>query len=670
MSSKACKCGGTEIDTDRARGVSVCTKCGEVIEDTCIVNEAELTETSGGGIQVIGQWLSNDDVRGASTGGMMGFNVRESRQITLQKARRGIMDIASNMRMNHHCIDAAFKIYKMALDHNLSRGNKASHLLSACLYIICRTEGTQHILLDFCDHVDADISVLARIYLRLARELCINVPHTDPSLLIPRYAAKLEFGERTNAVSNTALRIVQRMKRDWLNIGRRSSGLCGSALLFAARMHNFNRTIQQIVDVVKISKATIIRRLQEFETTPTAQLNMKEFDTIELEEEQDPPAFSKAKRMTKLAQHEESFNIEQIEREIIDTQKQIDEQLEKLHKPRGQLAKYAKYVDLEKTVLTNEEDELIQKVLTNKATKRKLSIDDDGDDDTGSPSTLTTAEIEPVPINENDMKWAANYIEEQQTQLILSLLDDIPKPIDNTNEDGDEDDDNEEKHKASDYKSLRPSLETMGIVPVTTSLNYATDNFNATTTNTTRHHHVVLDLPEWHPSIDLANEELDLTGIDDNEIEEMILTRDETKLKLKSWLRENKDWFLEEKRRQRNKEAAEQKKAGSSGMTAAQRRRRKKKAAAATAATNEINRVANSTTSHHHQLAGFNSLTPAGLAAAAHSALEAEKHSQDKRVSTKINYDVLKRLTMKKDGTEQVSTSPAMINTNESERTT
>ena len=50
-------------------------------------------------------------------------------------------------------------------------------------------------------------------------------------------------------------------------------------LLFAARMHNFNRTIQQIVDVVKISKATIIRRLQEFETTPTAQLNMKEFDT-------------------------------------------------------------------------------------------------------------------------------------------------------------------------------------------------------------------------------------------------------------------------------------------------------------------------------------------------------------------------------------------------------
>jgi transcription initiation factor TFIIIB Brf1 subunit/transcription initiation factor TFIIB len=110
MSSKVCKCGGTEIDTDRPRGVSICMKCGDVIEDTFIVNEAELTETSGGGIQVVGHWLSNDDVRSATTSGIMGFNIRESRQITLQKARRGIMDIASNMRMNHHCVDAAFKV--------------------------------------------------------------------------------------------------------------------------------------------------------------------------------------------------------------------------------------------------------------------------------------------------------------------------------------------------------------------------------------------------------------------------------------------------------------------------------------------------------------------------------------------------------------------------------
>lgn len=206
------------------------------------------------------------------------------------------------------------------------------------------------------------------------------------------------------------------------------------------------------------------------------------------------------------------------------------------------------------------------------------------------------------------------------------------------------------------------------IEPVSTSLNYPKDNINSTASSSTYHQQVVLDLPEWHPSIDLANEELDLTGIDDNEIDEMILTRDETKLKLKSWLRENKDWFLEEKKRQRNREAAEQKKNGSSSMTAAQRRKRKKKAAAVTS-SNEPNKSTINNISHHRQLAGFHSLTPAGQAAAAQSALEAEKHSLDKRVSSKINYEVLKKLTMKKDQSGQTPSSSTMINVDVSDRT-
>jgi hypothetical protein len=114
--------------------------------------------------------------------------------------------------------------------------------------------------------------------------------------------------------------------------------------------------------------------------------------------------------------------------------------------------RYAKFVDLEKNILTTEEDELIQKVLTNKTTKRKRSIDDE--DESISTGITTEQETEIIPIDENDMKWAANYVEEQQTQLILSLLDD-PGPT-STNDD-------EEQNKEDDYKSLRPSLETMGI---------------------------------------------------------------------------------------------------------------------------------------------------------------------------------------------------------------
>lgn len=38
----------------------------------------------------------------------------------------------------------------------------------------------------------------------------------------------LEFGEKNHEVSMTAMRLVQRMKRDWMHTGRRPSGLCGA----------------------------------------------------------------------------------------------------------------------------------------------------------------------------------------------------------------------------------------------------------------------------------------------------------------------------------------------------------------------------------------------------------------------------------------------------------
>lgn len=43
-----------------------------------------------------------------------------------------------------------------------------------------------------------------------------------------RFANKLEFGEKTHEVSMTAIRVVQRMKRDSIHSGRKPSGLCGA----------------------------------------------------------------------------------------------------------------------------------------------------------------------------------------------------------------------------------------------------------------------------------------------------------------------------------------------------------------------------------------------------------------------------------------------------------
>lgn len=57
-----------------------------------------------------------------------------------------------------------------------------------------------------------------------------HVSAADPCLYIPRFAHLLEFGEKNHEVSMTALRLLQRMKRDWMHTGRRPSGLCGAGM--------------------------------------------------------------------------------------------------------------------------------------------------------------------------------------------------------------------------------------------------------------------------------------------------------------------------------------------------------------------------------------------------------------------------------------------------------
>uniref|UniRef100_A0A8C9MTM3 Transcription factor TFIIB cyclin-like domain-containing protein n=1 Tax=Serinus canaria TaxID=9135 RepID=A0A8C9MTM3_SERCA len=128
----------------------------------------------------------------------------------------------------------------------------------------------------------------------------------------------------------TALRLLQRMKRDWMHTGRRPSGLCGAALLVAARMHDFRRTVKEVIRVVKVCESTLRKRLTEFQDTPTSQLTIDEFMKIDLEEECDPPSFTAGQKKLKIQQLEKALSkkLEDFEGEISSYQDEIESELE------------------------------------------------------------------------------------------------------------------------------------------------------------------------------------------------------------------------------------------------------------------------------------------------------------------------------------------------------
>lgn len=105
-----------------------------------------------------------------------------------------------------------------------------------------------------------NVFTLGATFLKLCRILNLTLPHVDPSLYISRFAVALDFGDYTQRVAQDAVRIAQRMDRDWITSGRRPAGICGACLLIAARMNGFRRTTREMIYVVKVADVTIQKR--------------------------------------------------------------------------------------------------------------------------------------------------------------------------------------------------------------------------------------------------------------------------------------------------------------------------------------------------------------------------------------------------------------------------
>lgn len=166
-------------------------------------------------------------------------------------------------------------------------------------------------------HGQINVFNLGQVYTKFLHFLAINgngfiVQPINPEDLILRFAQRLEFGPETMRVANDAVRIVQRMNRDWMTPGRRPAGVCGAALILAARMNNFRRSVREVVFVVKVQEQTIFNRLDEFKATESGALTVEEFRTIDIERAADPPAFTqdkngKKKRGRKRKQFDANF---------------------------------------------------------------------------------------------------------------------------------------------------------------------------------------------------------------------------------------------------------------------------------------------------------------------------------------------------------------------------
>lgn len=254
-------CGSQSLEENQQANV-YCLDCGRVQENLALT----------GGATFVNQKMD---------GQVIDVNEKYNRRATekrLARAKAKMVELRDLLKIQLDDDDAlipGMRIMRYADSLGFfEKGKNVQTYAAAAFYIALRSKTAPYLLIDFSDKMNMNLFKLARSFLKLFKFLDFQsqLPIIDPSLYIHRYCKALDLGAKTKAVTLTAIKLIQRMKRDWMCQGRRPSSLCGAAILIATKIHDVKCSTSDICKTVYVCDETIRRRLEEFKKTSVAKL--------------------------------------------------------------------------------------------------------------------------------------------------------------------------------------------------------------------------------------------------------------------------------------------------------------------------------------------------------------------------------------------------------------
>ena len=153
--------------------------------------------------------------------------------------------------------EKAAVIYRKALDRGLVRGRSISAITAASLYAACRMTQTPRTLREISAQSPIEKKDIARCYRLMLRELEIQMPKPEAQLRVPKIAAKVGVGEKTQ---QTAVDLLRKATKLRTSAGKDPMGLAAAALYIACVMCDEKRTQKMIADAAGVTEVTIRNR--------------------------------------------------------------------------------------------------------------------------------------------------------------------------------------------------------------------------------------------------------------------------------------------------------------------------------------------------------------------------------------------------------------------------
>ncbi len=299
--AKCPECGGKRIIKDYERGELLCGSCGliiaENIEDMGPEWRAFDAEQKGkrarGGAPIkymrpnkglvteIDQY--NRDIRGAKISPKKQaqlYRIRKwhkrvsiatSMERNLVIALAELDRVASSLGLPENIKESAALLYRKAVKEELIRGRLIESVVAAVIYAICRIQGIPRTLDEISKASGIEKKEIGRAYRFLKIELNVDVPLTNPSQYVPKFATALRLGGQ---VQEEAIKLINKSLRKGLISGRGPTGVAAAALYIASAMFGEKRTQKEVADVAGVTEVTIRNRYRELKKELGLKVNL------------------------------------------------------------------------------------------------------------------------------------------------------------------------------------------------------------------------------------------------------------------------------------------------------------------------------------------------------------------------------------------------------------
>jgi transcription initiation factor TFIIB len=298
---KCPECKSTRLIRDYERGEIICADCGLIIAENIEDQgpewrafDAEQKEKKARGgapikymrpnkglVTEIDQY--NRDIRGgkispkkqAQLYRMRKWHKRASVSTSMERnliiALTELDRVASSLGLPENIKESAALLYRKAVKAELIRGRLIESVVAAVIYAICRMQGIPRTLDEISKASGIEKKEIGRAYRFLKSELEMDVPLTDPSQYVPKFAAALKLD---SGVQDDAVKLIRKALRRGLISGRGPTVVDAAALYIASALHGVKKTQKEVADVAGVTEVTIRNRYRELKKELGLKINL------------------------------------------------------------------------------------------------------------------------------------------------------------------------------------------------------------------------------------------------------------------------------------------------------------------------------------------------------------------------------------------------------------